>query len=504
VALASYFRRSAVAAAQALGGYKEGVIRERLEGKTVALLWDSEATALPEGRVLIEFSLRLLSRFYPRLSLTEPEGEWAELARSINGEVEIGSWDPDIAIGIGPSAERIAPLQIFAGSEGWDAFVAQDLPQPLGASSNPFGASAAACLAAAAAFRAVFLKADDPAAGDCREKLSVLDLTPARSRENTSIDGVELGGETALVGIGAIGNSAVWTLARAPLRGAIHLVDAELLDEGNLQRYVLCGEADVGQSKVAIAERFFTTGIEAIAHSLEWADFVAERGYEWDRVLVALDSAKARREVQASLPRWLANAWTQPGDLGISVHPWSSGACLNCLYLPAGETQSEDVLVADALGVPEAVAQVRNLLHTNQAPPPALLEQIAIGLGAPRERVAGFAGRPLRELYVEGICGGVVLPLDRAGRPAGNVHVPLAPQSALAGVLLAGRLVAAALGRTANEAAVTRIDLLRPLQAELTQPAAKDPRSICICQDSVYREAYAAKYGAENEDPSPQ
>lgn len=498
MALASYFRRSAVAAAQALGGYEEEAIRDRLEGKTVALVWDSEATALPEGQALVELSLRLLSRLYPRLSLTEPEGEWANLARSINGVVEIGSWDPDIAIAIGPNVERVAPLQIFAGSEGWDAFVAESLPQPLGCSSNPFGAAAAACLAAAAAFRAVFLEV---ANGDAIEQLSALDLTSARSRENTNIDGVELDEKTALVGIGAIGNAAVWALSRAPVRGAIHLVDAERLDEGNLQRYVLGGEADVGESKVAIAERFFSTrtaGIEAVTHSLEWADFVSEQGYEWDRVLVALDSASARREVQASLPYWLANAWTQPGDLGVSVHPWSSGACLNCLYLPAGEAPSEDVLVAEALGVPGAVAQVRTLLHTNQAPPPELLEQIAIGLGTPADHVSGFAGKPLRELYVEGVCGGVVLPLDRAGRPAGDVHVPLAPQSALAGVLLAGRLVAAALGRTTNEAAVTRIDLLKPLGTELTQPAAKDSRGICICQDGIYTEAYKAKY----ENPS--
>jgi hypothetical protein len=144
------------------------------------------------------------------------------------------------------------------------------------------------------------------------------------------------------------------------------------------------------------------------------------------------------------------------------------------------------------------------LLHTNSPPPPELLEQIAGSLDAPKEQVAGFADRPLRELYVEGVCGGVVLPLNRAGRPVGDIHVPLAPQSALAGVLLAGRLVAATMGRTAGEAAVTRVDLLRPLAAELTQPAAKDPRGICMCQDSVYKRAYAAKYGSESNTPFPR
>src|SRR6266403_734495 len=61
------------------------------------------------------------------------------------------------------------------------------------------------------------------------------------------------------------------------------------------------------------------------------AEFVRTAGYDWPHVLVALDTAADRRSVQASLPKWIANSWTQPGDLGLSVHGQfdGPGACLS-------------------------------------------------------------------------------------------------------------------------------------------------------------------------------
>ena len=110
--------------------------------------------------------------------------------------------------------------------------------------------------------------------------------------------------------------------------------------------------------------------------------------------------------------------------------------------------------------------------------------------GIEPDALDSFADKPLRALYVEGLCGGAVLPLNRIGRPTQDVHVPMAHQSALAGVLLAGRLVAKAMGLAGDSTNVTRIDVLRSLGEYLTQPMKKDDRGICICQDPVYRDAF--------------
>lgn len=118
---------------------------------------------------------------------------------------------------------------------------------------------------------------------------------------------------------------------------------------------------------------------------------------------------------------------------------------------------------------------------------------MATALQVPLERVLAFEGRSARDLYVEGVCAGAVLPIGAAGAPRADVHVPLAHQSALAGVLLAASLVADLIG-SAPGTEVTRLNVLRPVPPVTRQPAAKDGRGICMCQDRDYIESYARIY----------
>ena len=126
--------------------------------------------------------------------------------------------------------------------------------------------------------------------------------------------------------------------------------------------------------------------------------------------------------------------------------------------------------------------------------PRALLTTIEKQLELPAGAADAFDGRTLRELYIEGLCGGTLVSLDQLGRPRQEVHVPIAHQSALAGVLLAGRLVAERLGLVPDQTTVTRINVMHTLGEDLAQPMQKDPRGICICQDPVYRAAYEGKW----------
>ncbi len=63
-----------------------------------------------------------------------------------------------------------------------------------------------------------------------------------------------------------------------------------------------------------------------------------------------------------------------------------------------------------------------------------------------------------------------------------------------AGLLLAATAVREALGVSKAGTHIARINVLQPLGVSLTQPAAKDPRGICICQDADYLERYRGKY----------
>ena len=69
-----------------------------------------------------------------------------------------------------------------------------------------------------------------------------------------------------LVGVGAVGNSAAWALARTPFTGQIFLVDPEVVELSNIQRYVLCTRSDEGGAKVEIVGQQFGSALQALPH----------------------------------------------------------------------------------------------------------------------------------------------------------------------------------------------------------------------------------------------
>jgi Prokaryotic E2 family C len=496
MAFADYYGRNAVAASQVLAGYDDERIRSVLSNVRVGIAIGADAVDCAETAPLIDLLVRIVARFYPTLVLRGDSAFEAaatgvrDLARRINPNIEFAD-TPTIEVVIGtPVVPTDGVPRIFVGSRGWYALASATVPQRVGTSNNPFGPGAAACIAAANLFRAIF----QPDAADLDEdaSFSVIPLPPA------GVGDVPTGaafGEVPLIGNGAIGSAAAWALCRIPMNGVVHLVDHEAIDLGNLQRYVLAERGDEHAAKVDVLRRYFGGGIRAETHPQRFAAFVEASGSHWSRMLVALDSARDRRAAQASLPEWIANAWTQPGDLGVSTHDFLSGACVGCLYLPQHALPNEDALIAAALGVSDRLLDVRTLLHSGAGVPRPLLDAIALAGDIPIERLLPFIDRPVRMLYVEGFCGGAVIPLGRVGTPRQDVHVPLAHQSALAGVLLAAAAVAKAAGHEGAGTRIMRMDVLRRVPPFLTQAAAKDPRGICICQDSDYRDAYRRKYG---------
>ena len=494
MSLAEYFERSRLAAAQVLEGFEEEAFKASLESVVLGVSFGEQAGSSIEGRALLDLVVRLASRLYPVLTFrarrqSDVVRELSDLATRINPNIDIVERDPTVSLAIGADSPKNPGKTYFAGSNGWDALIGTQGQLDVGDTSNPFGAGAAACLALANVFRYVFLS---PIKTESQDDTSLVFSIP-HAADGDPMKALEP--RVALVGLGAIGNGAVWALSRAPIAGRIHLVDPEPIELSNLQRYVLAERSDEARTKVSVAARYFDSDVVAVEHLQRWAEFVEETDYEWDHLLAAVDSAVDRQAMQASLPRRVSNAWTQPGDLGLSVHgDFESAACLDCLYLPEHASKNEDEMVAEALGVRDRLMEIRLLLHLGNGVSRELLEVVSDRLEVPLETVLPFEGLPLRELYVRGICGGALIPAGTAVRR--ELHVPLAHQSALAGVLLASSLVNGA-GRMPKADAVTRVtrvNIMRPLGKELTQPTLKDPRGICICQDSDYLQVYKAKY----------
>lgn len=513
MALADYFDKAALAAAHVLRGFDIAVFTRMLETSVIAVDFDDAAAVSIEGRATLDLTVRLLARLYPNLVVhtrgrgseaTELVTHLQNLARTVNPHVDLTRHGrvADVTVAVGDTPVPTGGNIVYTGSDGWVARL--DRSRPVGSSmtDNPFGAGAAACLAAANVFRAVFAEFLEHGALDETVTFSLLNLERGDAGAGQDVGAVDVG-ETHLAGAGAIAHGTVWALARLPeVHGTLHTTDPETLDLGNLQRYVLASNADLGTIKVELLRRAFTQPrLRVEPHPKSWGAYLLDRG-DWhlQRVLVALDSVDDRIAVQASLPRWIANAWTQTGDLGVSRHDFLNGACLACLYVPHRPDLSESHRVARALGLPDEEPQIRDRLYRGVPADRDLLRRAARALGVNDAILTRFEGQPLRTFYTDAVCGGVILRAGGQAQPDAMAEAPLAFQSALAGVLLAAELVKHALNMTSEPAgSISTFDVLRPFGRHFTQRRAKlAPRpnvGRCLCLDPAYVEQYRHKYG---------
>ena len=497
MALAEYFFRDEVALSQVLQIFQRDQFTEKLENIHLGITFGDEAANSEDGRDLLDLSVRLLARFYPRMmfvstpSSKQLTDDLLALAYNINPNIEtVGTEAPSVCLAVGSDAPKVDAPTVYAGCNGWKGRFGTQGPYKVYNVGNPFGAGFSACLAAANLFRFLFLSGEDAMFDNDAS-------FPSDVSDYPVIVPTELDSTMVLAGVGAVGNSAAWALSRVPIAGQVYLVDPQLLELSNLQRYALCALADKGDIKVEVVGRQFYGPLEALPYRGEWASFVEDKGYQWERVLVALDSERDRRAVQASLPLWVANAWTQLGDLGVSTHSFlGSGKCLACMYLPDRESKSEDQIVAEGMRIPGLLRQVRTLLDSGQAVGKNLCDAVADAWEVPPEKLEPFWSKPIRELWTVGICGGAVIPLGGAGPSPRELEVPLAFQSALAGVLLAAEAVRDVLiSGASRKTLIRRVNVMRPLGNASRRPERKNGKGQCICEDSDFIGVYREKYG---------
>ena len=437
-----------------------------------------------------EFTVNLLARLYPRIAISGPS-KYAEtlreLATKINPNIEFTETTTDtttIAFGLVSGGEGI----LFPSAAGWVARLGNSGPLSQGP-ANPYSCAAAAAFASAEVFRRVFLNTAS------KEDVSVSLLNyDEQSGADVGIGKNHLG-DTTFVGVGAVGNAALWAMSQDEgLTGRIDLIDPERLTLLNLQRYVLGKIADVGRPKVQLARDMLAATnlhIETAEQPIE-ALVDGAFGRPFETIAISVDNIPARRTAQALLPRLVVNGWTGGEALGASWHKFSDdAACLACLYHPRGPGLSATDQAAQALGFSKdraAMLWVRGDGLSDDD-----LATAAATLGVQKEALSGWRGKPIGELYTDVVCGAV--PLDIKG--VGRVEVvPLAQQSALAGVLMAVELIKRTsptlAKRGQRETLVAWDNVLQPPPKTWIRPMAREPG--CICSDADYQSIYSQKW----------
>jgi hypothetical protein len=507
MARADYFDRAIQAAFHVLDNLDQQSFLKKIDNYRVAVAFDSTVQTT-EGDAAVDLTIRLLARFYPKIAIIPLDAaaqaiapNFEQLARAINPRIAIvgrpiGVKDI-IVVGKTPPPANWGVSPIYIGSDGWIAKLSRQEPLGCMSTNNPFGAGIAACLAAANIFRHVFT--DSPL--DDVINVSVLDLDPqATEPHNPELGRIDFG-QVFLVGAGAIGNGFLWALSRSlDLKGRLNVIDHDRIDLFNIQRYVLTNLQDKGVSKVQKAIDLFAQhpGIEVNPIPQKWEEYVSRlQADQWlfDTVVSALDTPGDRINLQASLPKWVVNAWTGTGDAGVSHHDFNNDACMACLYMPTEAVANEDQLIAQALGFTQDQAtlmEIRTKIETAWLIDKIFLERISTSKDVPIDKLLSFEGQTLRSLYSHGVCSGAVMELAN-GPVTERAEVPMPFQSALAGILEAAMLVAHAGGFICLPT-MTRINLMKPFPKYCGFSWNPPKSSRCFCNDIDFQDIYREKY----------
>jgi hypothetical protein len=524
VTLPDFHSRAADAAGPLLGGLERSEFGKRLEQLAVVLTIDDATAAVPGQRPGFLLAVNLVARLYPRIGLQGPEDlveESIALARSISSSTVIGPPKPGQDVfTIGWGAGRATSTEIRVSARDWDVHIYSVVEA--GPCMAP-AAMAAAALGVGELFRGVFASALDEAGRIAPEPWGFNLITLGDPGDGPALlDGTIELGCVHLAGCGAIGQAAVLALAEMDVSGTLVAVDHDPLDLSNLQRYVLAVRKDVGAEKPELIRRALADrALQVECVPTPWgAD--SRSGPHAKCVLAAVDMLQARIELQAGLPQVIYNAWTQPKDAGVSRHErFGTDACLACLCWPDRPRPSETQLIADALGEHELrVVLYRQhrvsvgfplrlewIVPTGRLPLPpeaaswattSLLDDLVTRLRLDAEEWAGVGSLAVQELYRDKVCGGLLLD-RRDPTEHQEVSVPLAHQSALAGILLAVSLLSARvpeLREARPERTQARYDVVRGGRQLLARPRLRAEN--CLCRDPAFTERYGDVWPAES------
>lgn len=511
MALANFFEKDAIAIGKFLKGRSFSEIADILNSQVIGIHFDKNCYS-GEAKLTLDLLVRIVARLYPKLNLsTSDEVEeleildtCQELAFAINGEIELSNDTPTVCFVIGQEDPNFDSevYKIFLGSNHWVTNISFTNPQRSGNSKVPFGAGASACIGAAIAFKKVFEAQLGEAATKMDISFSLIDFVETNDEPIDLPIKIDIG-EVHLVGIGAIGNGALWAIEHIDgVRGIINLIDGEKIESSNLQRYVMAEQKDIGGEKASTATNWIGKPELRVNHfDGAWDEYLTmTQKWDLENVLVAVDSAMDRIAIQSSLPRRIINSYTGPGILGISHHnDFNSKACLACMYIPTipGKNLSEQI--AENLGIGSKEEWLRKkYIHNNLPIDIELLQVIAEANDIDFEQISEFVGQRIINFHANVICGGILMKIRNSDSDQIEVEVPLSFQSALAGILLVSELVLMQCNlrsiETPNHIQFFPLQPISGGRNPYVHSIAKGLDGACICTDEDYLSAYDLKW----------
>jgi molybdopterin/thiamine biosynthesis adenylyltransferase len=440
-------------------------------GGRVAVVLGREASFTKNGQLAFFTAMNLLARLHPVVTEIDVHIETdaavlvhaplfdgrkvshaiRHFATSLNSPVTItlqhaSSHLRDAAVAL--AAGTFHPgMQISFGSDGWNLSLDSGGPCRFSDRFNSVGSMSAACLAVSEAFKRVFImKANrmglDPDSVPPMLLLNGRSLisTLAYAASTDDIPNLDLPaeldiGRMTVVGVGAGGGACLYALATLPLSGELWVVDPDVVNPHNLNRYIYATEEDARtlRRKANVLSRFLGSKIlKCYTFDTPFLDFQSAH-HDWPRDLVVstVDTAETRHAIQWEIPRVILDAAVDQSTFYVHRVELGQSACLKCTHTAYSEQTDMVRAISAVIGM--EYAEVCRIYFDNIP----LTEDAAQHIGQnviPRGLEAPTEGMTLRD-WVMLHCGQLKL---TAGL---DMTLPIPFATVLLGILLAGEII---------------------------------------------------------------
>jgi molybdopterin/thiamine biosynthesis adenylyltransferase len=165
--------------------------------------------------------------------------------------------------------------------------------------------------------------------------------------------------KTYLAGGGAIGNAFLYALKEFNVKGEIIIADPDSISDGNLNRCIWFDKSMIEKNKAEVLAEiaqphFHNLRLKAYPNFL---NTIQDRNTDdkWlKKLIIAVDSRRARRNLQTEIPGEVFDAsTTNIEEVVFHFHkrPLNGGACLECVYPHDHLENAHEQHIAEALGI---------------------------------------------------------------------------------------------------------------------------------------------------------
>ena len=486
-----------------IGKNDELDLRRRLDSYKVRVILQESIANNENFQIACMTSLNLLPRLLHNVSYSGTLNVLNAFPPSHGSKINLGNDDDDSSITLVFGREFVsAKNPLYVGSDGWSCYLSKEKPIPWEAGEhNSLSSMFAGSLAVGEIFKDLLPEIRSKKI-DTLEYDLITHGTAQQPVLQPKIPEIIHLDDLLLAGCGAIGQAFCCSLNLASkLSGKISLVDNDVLDKSNEQRYFSAFEELRGQPKVTAMANLLKGGNPALSPipiPMKYEDYANSISCSaaQDEVVSAVDNVWTRLNIQAGMPKTLWNGWTDAntGTLryGIDKHSiLGKYACLGCSYYPSGDSPSQMDL--DVLLTGFAREEIEQKLQQNAVCTLQDLQSVSSKSGIQIERLRPNAGKPFRDL-LHGDCG--VFALRSLGQDvvAPAPHVPV-----LCGILLATQVILKHLELPSNAITINSsadFDAFGIPNRNCIMN--KQKKSECFCSDPIYQNAYKEKWGCRD------